>query len=133
MKLLNTGKQMKEVFIALVINALATTVGAALLAWMIMIQKVDEKAIEYFAVGIILVSSVIGGLYAAGTQTDNRWMRIGVLAGLELLSLLGANMIIYESSFINVGYIIAAAMLGNLSAGLMKNKKKKLSRKYRHG
>ncbi len=95
--------------------------GTALMSYLIVMEILKESAIGYSAMGILLVSTMVGSM-AATRNYQTKKLMISALAGsMYLLLLLTGNALLYKGGYEGVGVTVALVIGGSIAASFLGN------------
>lgn len=115
--------------VGLAVSMVLTLTGAALAANLVMSEKIEEDAIGYAALAVLILSALCGA-WVAAALTKRRWMIVCLgLGGIYYLTLLATTALFFGGQYQGVG-VTALAILGGCGAvGLLGLRTEKGSRK----
>lgn len=107
------------IVLGVVLSLAVTCVLAALLAWLVLSGRIDEKIIGYCTMGMLLLASIIGALVAA-IRIKRRWMLVCCITGVAyFLCLLIINALFFGGCYQGVTVMGTLVMIGTLVAGML--------------
>lgn len=127
-----TGKAMSVpggIGLAAVVSIATTLLMSGLLAWLVLTERVGEIAVGYGTMVILLVSSFLGAMIAAGV-IKHRKMMVCLLSGAAyLLCLLACTALFLGGQYQGVGVSVLLILAGCVAAALTDLRKRGSSNK----
>lgn len=105
--------------LGLAVSVVLTIVIAVVITYLLLGEKIPESAIGYGSMAILLLSSALGALIAAGT-VKRRWMVVCLAAGgLYFLTLLGITAMFFGGQYQGMGVSALLILAGSGAVGLL--------------
>ena len=112
-------------------SLISTVIGAGVFAYMISAEKIPAEAVGYCAMAVLLISSVLGPLIAAG-RIKRRRLYVCAISGLiYFLLLLGITALLFGGQYQGMG-VTALLVLAGAGTVAMLNPAKKTSHSSRY-
>ena len=113
------------------VSLIVTLVGAAILAYLVVSEKVGENSIGYGSMLILLAASALGTWMALASVKRRKLMVCGISAACYYLVLLGMTALFFGGQYEGMGIIALMVLIGS-GAVLLLSSIGKNSRKTRH-
>ena len=111
--------------LGVVLSVLITVAGAALVAYLLVSEKMEISAIGLSAIVLLGVASFAGAILGAGLAKVNRLPVCLAVGGGYFLVLLGLTALLFGGQYQGVGAALIPVLLGSAFAGLLGLKGKK--------
>ena len=121
-KLKRSGKALSTpvgIGLGLLASMVVTFIGAAILAWLVAGEKIAENTIGYGAMTILLISSMLGALFAANGIKRMRVQMCVTSGGVYYLSLLAITALFFGGAYQGMGVAALAVFVGCGMAALI--------------
>jgi len=120
--------------LGVLLSLMYTCILAAVIAGLVLRGKIEETALGYFVMGVLVTGAAMGSLLAA-VRVKRRWMTVCLLTGAGFyLFLLIITTIFFGSNYHGLGVTGLLVLIGTLISGLLglrrKGAKEKKYRKY---
>lgn len=96
-----------------------TVLGAMLMSWLILRETLKETAIGYSAMGILLLSSLIGASVSSGKMESKRMITSALTGCVYAVILLIANALLYKGGYEGVGATLLIVFGGSIAADIL--------------
>ena len=117
------------VMLGVLVSVVSTAVLAAVLAWLTVSERIEERTVGYFIMGILVVASMLGGMVSA-VKIKRRWVLVCCVTGvIYYLSLLGFTAIFFGDNYCGTGVTALMIMTGSVAVGALGLVKKERTHK----
>lgn len=120
-----------------VVSLLTTILGTGVFAYMLSTETVSADAVGYCAMGILLASSMLGSMTAAGKIKHRKIYVCGLTGLIYYLTLLAITALFFGGQYQGIGVTALVILAGSGTAALLgtkgKNRRHSSKRKIRHG
>lgn len=105
--------------VGVLVSVGTTALLSAVLTWLVLSGKLNESAVGYASMGILLLSTALGSVLSA-VKIKRRWLLVCELTGvLHFFVLLAATALFFGGEYHGVGITGALILTGSTGAGLM--------------
>ena len=109
----------KGIALGTLISVMITALLAAVLAWLLMTDKIKKEASGYLMMGIPMLASFLGSWMSAA-KIKRRWMLVcSITGGIYFLSLLAVTAICFGGNYQSVGVTGLLVLGGSLLSGML--------------
>lgn len=112
------------------VSLLATCTFVALLTWLALTGKIEEKAIGYCSMVILLLASMMGALLSA-IKVKRRWMLVCLMTGmLYFLILVASTAVFFGGKYQGIGVTGLMVLTGSVASGTLGLKRNRSGDKH---
>jgi len=111
----------KGLLVGLGISICVTVAGSALTAWFVIKETVPFDSVGWFAMGITLLSSLLGAWVASAKIKTKTAAVCALSAGMYYLTLLGMTALFFGGQYHGLGTTAIAVAVGSALALVIKN------------
>lgn len=113
--------------IGLLLSLVITLFAAALIAMMIIGERMEPENIYIGSAATLLLASFVGAFYVVLTKGEKRLLFSAVSGGVYFLVLVCTTLIFFDGMISNAWQVLILIIGGSVSAGIIKTNSKKAS------